>query len=79
MTIKIKLVSPAIGAEISGVNLSLELNKSQIIQIRSALLDYGVLFFRDQVLSPSQQMKFGNYFSELLEYPFLKGLNHFFL
>ena len=75
MTIKIKLVSPAIGAEISGVNLSLELNKSQIIQIRSALLDYGVLFFRDQVLSPSQQMKFGNYFSELLEYPFLKGLN----
>ncbi len=77
MNLRIKRVSPEIGAEISGVNLSLELNKSQILQIRKALLDFGVLFFRDQVINPDQQMKFGAYFSELLKYPFLKGLNDY--
>ena len=77
MTIKIKRVSPKIGAEISGVNLSSKLNKSQILIIRKALLDYGVLFFRDQVLSPGQQMEFGTYFAELLKYPFLEGLKEY--
>lgn len=43
-------------------------------QVRSALLDHGVIFFRDQNLSPEQQMNFSKQFGEPVEYPYVQGL-----
>ncbi|MEH7377514.1 TauD/TfdA dioxygenase family protein [Neobacillus drentensis] len=46
--IVVKPVAGRIGAELSGVKLSGELDSTTVISIREALLKYKVVFFRDQ-------------------------------
>jgi alpha-ketoglutarate-dependent taurine dioxygenase len=43
-----------VGAEISGVDLAAAQGKSELAEIRRALGEYGVVFFRDQHLTPEQ-------------------------
>ena len=43
--------TPAIGAEIRGLDLSIELSDSQFERLNQAFLDYQIIFFRDQDLS----------------------------
>ena len=66
-------VTAALGAQISGVDLAVGLSDDTIDAIRAALLDHHVLFFRDQHLTPEQQMSFGRRFGELDEHPFVDG------
>ena len=54
-----------IGAEIDGVDLSSPLSKEQVTQIRTALLRWKVIFFRNQNLSQAQHIAFGRYFGEV--------------
>ena len=70
-------VSPSIGAEISGVDLCEALCPETVLRLRQALLDHGVIFFRDQNLAPGEQMAFAGYFGEPVEYPFIKGLKDY--
>jgi taurine dioxygenase len=80
MTGKSNSVAPAagaIGAEISGINLSQELSDDSIAAIRQALLDHLVVFFREQELTPRQIMAFARRFGEPVTYPFVKGLDDF--
>ncbi len=78
MTVRKKLeVNPlagAIGAEILGVDLLNELSLDLAQEIREIWLEYGVVFFRDQDLSPAQFQAFAEQFGEIIEYPFVKGL-----
>ena len=67
-------LSPIIGCEVSGFDLSKPLSANAVKSIRQAFLDYGVVFFRDQDLSPQQQMDFCQVFGEPVEYPFVEGL-----
>lgn len=67
-------VSPSIGAEVSGIDLLEPLDPEAVQRLRQALLNHGVIFFRDQKLSPGQQMTFAEHFGEAVEYPFIKGL-----
>lgn len=60
-----------IGGEISGVNLCEELSDEVIAEIRQALLDYKVLFFRDQPLTSDQHVAFAKRFGELEIHPFI--------
>ena len=69
----IEPISPALGCEIDGVDLSRPLSQDHTAAIRQALLDYGVVFFRRQNLSPAQQLAFCAPFGEPDEYPFVKG------
>lgn len=62
-----------LGAQIGGVDLASELSDATIASIRQALVDHHVLFFRDQDLSPRQQMAFGRRFGELDVHPFVHG------
>ncbi len=62
--------SPTIGAEIDGVDLSGELSDDTIGVIRQALLDYKVVFFRDQDITTDQHLAFGRRFGELEVHPF---------
>ena len=67
-------VAGALGAEISGLDLSAPLSDETILAVRRAWLDHLVIFFRDQNLSPAQFLAFGRRFGEAIEYPFVKGL-----
>ncbi len=69
--IVISPASPSIGAEISGVELCEALCPETVLRLRQALLDHGVIFFRDQNLAPGEQMAFAGYFGEPVEYPFI--------
>jgi taurine dioxygenase len=60
-----------IGAEISGLDLTAELSDEVIDELRHALHDYKVIFFRDQPMSPSQHVAFARRFGELEIHPFL--------
>lgn len=70
-------LAPALGCEIDGIDLSRELTQQEVTFIRKALLDYCVVFFRDQDLSPAAQLRFSERFGVPDEYPFVKGLPGF--
>ncbi len=75
--IRITPVSPSIGAEISGVDLSDTLSPETVSRLRQALLEHGVIFFRNQDLTPARQMAFSGFFGEAVEYPFVNGLDDY--
>lgn len=69
-TITVSPQSPTIGAEIGGVDLSDDLSDATIGEIRQALLDWKVLFFRDQDVTTEQHLAFGRRFGDLEVHPF---------
>ena len=64
-------ISPCLGAEISGVDLSKPLDEETFDEVRAALLAYRVIFFRDQDITSLQHMDFAKRFGELEEHPFI--------
>ncbi len=71
---KIEPIAGALGAEISGVDLRVDLGAATVAAIRRALLDHLVIFFRDQDLTPAQLIAFAGRFGTLSRYPFVAGL-----
>jgi taurine dioxygenase len=63
-------LTPTIGAEISGVDLSVPLAPETVAAIRTALLDWKVLFFRGQDIDTDQHLAFARCFGELEVHPF---------
>ena len=76
-TIQTIPVSPALGAEIGGVDLSQSLGDDVIAEIRQAWLEYRVVFFRDQDITPEQHLAFARRFGDLVTYPMVKGLDDY--
>ena len=70
-------VSGALGAEIDGIDLSQPLSEQQIADIRAALLEHLVIFFRNQDITPADHLRFASYFSEPEDYPMITGLADF--
>ena len=68
-SIQVDKLTPHAGAEIRGVDLSQPLDEPTFKEIHAALIDNGVIFFRDQHLTPSQQKAFGRLFGELHMHP----------
>ncbi|HUI48249.1 MAG TPA: TauD/TfdA family dioxygenase [Acidimicrobiia bacterium] len=64
--------SEVIGAEVSGVDLRDALDDESRSEIRRALLEWKVLFFRDQDITSAQQVAFAREFGELEQHPFLR-------
>ena len=63
-------LSSTIGAEIGNVDISKDLSSTVITEIRSALLEHLVIFFRDQDLSnPERHKMFTKYFGDLFIHP----------
>ncbi|HET9160953.1 MAG TPA: TauD/TfdA family dioxygenase [Caulobacteraceae bacterium] len=73
--IEVRRVAGALGAEIGGVDLSQELPDRTIAEIRAALVEHQVIFFRDQSLSADQQVRFGRRFGPLNVHPYVKGMD----
>jgi len=71
MTLKIEAAG-GVGAYVKNVDLG-ELDKASVKQLRSGLGEYGVLFFRNQSLSPEQHIKMaeaGSYVGQCIHYFF---------
>lgn len=68
-TLEIRSLTPAIGAEIFGVDLGAPDIADHIPAIRSALLAHKVIFFRDQHISAEQHIAFARHFGDLEIHP----------
>ena len=73
--IEVRRCIGALGAEVSGVDLSKPLEKPVADEIHAAWLEHQALFFRGQDLSPAQQAAFAAHFGELDVYPFVRALD----
>jgi taurine dioxygenase len=73
-SIDVAPIAGAIGAEISGVDLSQDLPERTFDEIHKAFLDYKVLCFRNQNLTPEQQVAVSRCFGTPDIYPYIKSL-----
>jgi taurine dioxygenase len=68
-TIEVRKLTPHIGAEISGIDLSRPLGNQQFQEVHDALMENLVVFFRGQRLTHDQHKAFGRLFGELMVHP----------
>jgi taurine dioxygenase len=68
-TIGVDRLTPIIGAEIAGIDLSRPLPDAQFEELRRALAENLVIFLRDQAITPAQQLEFGRRFGALHLHP----------
>jgi len=68
-TIAVTRLTPVIGAEVEGADLSRPLGNHMLQEIHRALAEHLVLFFRDQPLTPDQHLAFGRLFGDLHVHP----------
>jgi alpha-ketoglutarate-dependent taurine dioxygenase len=72
----IRPVTPVIGAEIHGLDLSQPLDPDAVAAVRGALVRHLVLFFPGQEMTPGQHAAFGRQFGELTEaHPVMPALD----
>ncbi|MDH6283005.1 TauD/TfdA dioxygenase family protein [Prescottella agglutinans] len=64
--------TPTIGAEISGIRLGGDLSDDVLADLRRALLEWKVLFFRDQDIDRADHRAFAARWGELEQHPFFK-------
>lgn len=69
MSLSITPLSSALGAQISGIDLSREISTEQRDAVEQALLKHQVLFFREQPINPQQQAAFAARFGDLHIHP----------
>ncbi|MGK2900152.1 MAG: TauD/TfdA dioxygenase family protein [Burkholderiaceae bacterium] len=79
MSIRVRPLSHAIGAEITGVDLRTPLSQAAEQEVRRAWLEHHVIVFPGQELTPAQQISFGRMFGELDDHkavPFYQHPEH---
>lgn len=69
MALELTPMSDALGVEIGGVDLAAPMNDALFSEIEAAFDAYGVVVFRDQTITPAQQVAFSRKFGEV-------ALNH---
>ena len=69
----IEPLTGALGAEIGGLDLA-HADDEAIAEVRAALNEHLVLFFRDQHLTPEQHLALAGRFGPVIEHPFVKSL-----
>lgn len=65
MTVQIKPTGSALGAEVSGADLTKPLDDATFARIRAAFYRYEVIYFRGQALSDEDQIRFTARFGQL--------------
>jgi taurine dioxygenase len=69
MNFQIRPLSDALGAEVVGLDLSQPLDDETVKRVHRAHLDHLVLVFRDQQITPQQQIDFSRRFGRLDQHP----------
>ncbi len=67
-------VAGACGAVIGGIDVSADLPDATVAEIRRAVLDHLVVFFRDQDVTPEQQVRFSRRFGPVSPVPFIEPI-----
>ncbi|HCX69145.1 taurine dioxygenase [Parvibaculum sp.] len=73
-SIAVEKLGAHVGAEISGIDLARPLGNKAFREVHDALMNHGVIFFRDQDITPAQHIEFGRKFGELNVHPFAPSL-----
>jgi taurine dioxygenase len=73
--VTVKPLATACGAEIFGVDLAREEDPATFAEIRKALLDHGVIFFRDQSITPERHKAVTRRFGEIVVHGTYKSLD----
>ncbi len=63
--LKVRRLSPACGAEVTGISLTEPLDPAQVAALHCALGENGILLFRNVDLTPEQHVAFSRQFGEL--------------
>ena len=71
--IEVKPIAGALGAEIGGVDLRC-VEEATFSEIKAAWLEHLVVFFRNQTLTPDEQIAFAKRFGAIHYHPFMKGM-----
>jgi alpha-ketoglutarate-dependent taurine dioxygenase len=71
--IEVKRIAGALGAEIAGVDLGV-VDQETFAEIHAAWLEHLVVFFRNQRITPAQQIAFAQRFGEIHHHPFMQGM-----
>ena len=72
----IKLLSGALGAEIYGIDLRNSSEKNFKV-INKLLLEHKVIFFRNQKISPEEQLALASLFGPIEQHAYVKGLSQY--
>src|SRR5262249_28042935 len=65
LEIQVTPLSPACGAEVSGVDLTRPLSDAEVSAVKAAWAKHLVLVFRGQKVSQDDQLRFASYFGDL--------------
>ena len=74
---QVKKIAGALGAEISGIDLSKGMSNDLSREVRQVLLDHQVIFLKKQDLSAQKFLDFAKAMGEPVEYTLVKGLDGF--
>jgi taurine dioxygenase len=75
--IETRAIAGALGAEISGIDLGQPITKESYQQIRKALVEYEVIFFREQNIESAHQKALAQLFGPLQTHPAYATVNGF--
>ena len=71
-TIEVAPMTPVLGAEVEGLDLTRPLDDEQLAEVKQAFADHSVLVFRDQEISRDDHKRFASYFGTLHTHPYHK-------
>ena len=72
--IEVHPLTGGMGAEIHGIDLSREMDSQTFGTVHQAVLDHGVIFFRNQTITPAQQMTYARRWGEVHLHPHMPCL-----
>jgi taurine dioxygenase len=72
--LEVKPLTGAMGAELSGIDLSTDMDDPMFAAVHQALLEHGAIFFHDQDITPSQQMEFAKRWGDVHLHPHMRCL-----
>ena len=72
LSMKVRLSSGALGAEIEGIDLK-KITTENFKTINDLLLEHKVIFFRDQDITPEEQINLAKFFGPIEEHAYVKG------
>ena len=64
-TIEVNPLGGALGAEISGIDLNEAISDEQLTEVRQVFGQYAVIFFRNQNLTPENEIRFAKRWGEI--------------
>jgi taurine dioxygenase len=76
-TLSVRRLSPHVGGEVSGIDLTRPLTNRQFDEITDALIQHGVIFFRKQPIDKKRLVDFGRHFGSLHIHSGFKGDSEF--